>query len=564
MEDDSTHHHHPHGHDQPSEPPPVERVPGDELPEGETPELSVESFGPPAERLDRAAEDVLQHPVVRGYLEGTEHRVLSVRPRLEDAKSSTACVGDGFRATIYDYSNNRTLLVDGDLAAIDPATQGEVQVAEVGTQPLPSDDEFAAAVGVVMHDRRIRRAMDDQEVQVYQPMPPLLQEELPDGRMERTLNVGLRYPGDPSHRYVGVRMFDRGLVWDHPLLPTPDIGECEPPPGVEGCPSTGAGGQVWVTVTQGGQTVWHFLVVRPAASSGTNGSGVELRYVDYRGKRVLYQAHVPILNVEYFSDGTEIGCGPTYRDWQNQETCFDAPLGFDVIPGYRVCSGPAQTILDSGSDTGNFRGVAIYVQGQEVVLVSEMRAGWYRYISEWRLHTNGTIRPRFGFAGTANPCTCKVHHHHVYWRLDFDIRTSWNNLVEEYNDPPIIPPSNWHTKTYEIRRPNDPGHNRRWRVTNASTGEGYLLVPGSNAGNQTPYGVGDLWVLRWHPGEIDDGVGFTTNAAQSMAHIDNFKTVPELVANTDVVIWYAEHFLHDELHGGGGHRVGPDLLPINL
>jgi len=79
---------------------------------------------------------------------------------------------------------------------------------------------------------------------------------------------------------------------------------CEPPPGNDNCPATGSAGQVWVTVTQGGRSLWHLLAIRPAASSGTNGSGVELRYVDYRGKRVLYRALVPILNVEYQSDGT--------------------------------------------------------------------------------------------------------------------------------------------------------------------------------------------------------------------------------------------------------------------
>src|SRR5262249_1299436 len=188
-------------------------------------------------------------------------------------------------------------------------------------------------------------------------------------------------------------------------------------------------GSAWVTVSQGGTTMWRFLVVRPAASSGTNGSGVELRYLDYRGKRVLYRAHVPILNVEYQAGGIQIGCGPTYRDWQNSEACFEAN-GTDIIPGVRLCSSPARTILESGTDAGNFRGLAIYVAGQEVVLVSEMRAGWYRYISEWRLHANGTIRPRFGFAGTQNPCTCNTHIHHVYWRLDFDIRTASHNTVE--------------------------------------------------------------------------------------------------------------------------------------
>ncbi len=28
--------------------------------------------------------------------------------------------------------------------------------------------------------------------------------------------------------------------------------------------------------------------------------------------------------VEYGPDGRELGCGPTYRDWQNAETQFDA------------------------------------------------------------------------------------------------------------------------------------------------------------------------------------------------------------------------------------------------
>ena len=72
--------------------------------------------------------------------------------------------------------------------------------------------------------------------------------------------------------------------------------------------------------------------------------------------------------------------------------------GADVAPGFRLCPTPATTILDTGSDAGNFLGVGIYVQGQEVVLVSEMEAGWCRHVSMWRLHTDGTIRPRFGFA----------------------------------------------------------------------------------------------------------------------------------------------------------------------
>jgi hypothetical protein len=50
--------------------------------------------------------------------------------------------------------------------------------------------------------------------------------------------------------------------------------------------------------------------------------------------------------------------------------------------------------------------VTVYVDvgQQEVVLVSEIQAGWYRYISEWRLHINGTIKPRFEFGAVNNSC----------------------------------------------------------------------------------------------------------------------------------------------------------------
>ena len=72
--------------------------------------------------------------------------------------------------------------------------------------------------------------------------------------------------------------------------------------------------------------------------------------------------------------------------------------GKDVAPGFRLCPDAGEDDpRRPASDTGNFLGTAIYVDGQEVVLVSELEAGWYRYVSEWRLHADGTIRPRFAF-----------------------------------------------------------------------------------------------------------------------------------------------------------------------
>jgi hypothetical protein len=517
-------------------------------------EIAVDASpsGPSPAVIGRAARVVVDG--LRREAAGAELRLLSLQLLDDDAKDRPAGAETAL-AHVYDYSNNRLLRVCGALDRLDRAS-----VVETAAQPLPTDEEFEAAVEMLAAQSEYGPAIRAGELLAYRPMPPLVPTETPDGRVERTVAIGL-VPSTPRglHRFVAVNMIRREIVRGFEGAAHASHDECGPPPS-SGCPATGTSGRVRVTVSQGGTTLWTFDAIRPAASSGTNGSGIELRGVRYRGKQVLYQAHVPILNVEYFPDGIGAGCGPTYRDWQNSETCFQAQ-GTDVIPGFRLCPAPAQTIIESGTDGGNFRGVAIFAQGQEAVLVSELQAGWYRYISQWRFHANGTIRPRFGFAAANNPCTCKDHHHHVYWRLDFDIRTAGNNVVEEHNSPPLVGSSPWHTKRYEIRRPRDAARNRHWRVRNLSTDEGYLLVPGGNDGTRDAYGVGDAWIVRYRgSSEYDDGQGFTTDWGLSRANIDRFVN-GEVVEDRDVVMWYAAHFRHTPGHGSA--YVGPDLKPVN-
>jgi hypothetical protein len=296
-------------------------------------------------------------------------------------------------------------------------------------------------------------------------MPPLVNEELPDGRVERTLTVGL-LPADGAadarHEIVGVTMIRRQVERYSDGAPAGARAAeqlCGAPSANQSTTGRGVPGQAKITVLKGSTRLWSLVAVRPSASSGTDGSGVELRSVYYRGKPVMHQAHVPVLNVRYQNNQ----CGP-YRDWQWEEGMFQA-RGRNPARAFRLCSEPARTILDTGSDFGNFRGVAVYVAGQEVVLVSEMEAGWYRYVSEWRLHADGTIRPRFGFDAIDNSCVCLRHFHHVYWRFDFTVETSGNNLIFEHSDPPLQPGTNvWQPQPFEARRLRDAARKRRWRV----------------------------------------------------------------------------------------------------
>jgi hypothetical protein len=129
--------------------------------------------------------------------------------------------------------------------------------------------------------------------------------------------------------------------------------------------------------------------------------------------------------------------------------------------------------------------VALYRNGTEVVLVTEMEAGWYRYIHEWRFDLNGTIHPRFGFGATANSCTCFSHTHHVYFRFDFDVDGT-NNSIYELPLSATAGGASRITTEKKIFRAGNPSKYYRIRGGKRS----YLLYPGANDGAA---GGGAVW-----------------------------------------------------------------------
>jgi hypothetical protein len=513
-------------------------------------QIEVVPFGPDAQAADAAVRAALGHPAVRAEIEDVEHRVLSVRPVGDsDTEAPTAV-----EATVYDYTNERALVVDVPLDG-----DGTPRGASTARQPLPTEQERVAALAALTDDPELGPEIRAGRLVPYRPMPPLLTEEEPDGRVLRAVTVGLQpaddHDGGGEHEIVAVPLARGGVVHFADGAPPGALAlaqSCGPPAAGQQT-ALGVPGSARVTVKQDGEVLWTLIANRPAASSGTNGSGVELRNVSYRGKRIFRRAHVPILNVRYDHDA----CGP-YRDWQNEESMLSAD-GTDPAPGFRLCTTPAQTILESGRDHGNHLGVAVFADGDEAVLVSELEAGWYRYVSSWRLAADGTIRPRFGFAAVRSSCVCNLHHHHAYWRLDFDVAGGGDCVVHEFNDPPVAGTSNWHPLRHEIRRARSVSRGRRWKVINRATGESCTLTPGAEDGHRDAFGVGDLWVLRRRPGEVDDGQSFTTDPAKARAHIDGFVN-HESIHGTDVVLWYAGHFAHDIHHTEEvGHIVGPTL-----
>ena len=170
--------------------------------------IEIEAFGPGPETVEAVSQAALSHPSVREELGEGRHRLLSVRllPSASRGKPGEPLPPDRYRATIYDYTDNRVLLVTGSLEDI----QGSMEVSEAGHQPLPTRDEFDEAVEVLLEDEELGPAIREERLVPYRPMPPLVETKLPDGRAERTLAVGLLPQANGvHHEIVGANMVHR-------------------------------------------------------------------------------------------------------------------------------------------------------------------------------------------------------------------------------------------------------------------------------------------------------------------------------------------------------------------
>lgn len=533
--------------------------------------IVVEPAGPSLEAIEAAKQQLLNSAAVRSLVEGKKYRLLHFKV-VEQGSTDKQQPGplDHFEATLYNYSDQYAIIARGRLDAAH-----EAQVIKSAAQPLPSDEELQEALTIAARHPDIQqRAGRDN---LFPAMPSVIAQPLPDGRTERVIPLMI-HPNSRQGVYelIGVKLGNEQVIqaldWREAL---PEIFNrlVHPARSLPLAPAPQIDYQhFWFSVYDvlTGKLLWKMLVTRPSASSGTNGSGLELRYVDFQGKRVLYQAHLPILDVLYDGNIQE------YRDWATSEAGFNAvgtpfqDANGNNLPAFLHCSAPPQTVFETGSD-GPFRGVAFYENPDDSwTLSTMMQAGWYRYYMAYTFSIDGTIRPRVGFTTNgSNPYAGVKHVHHAYFRFDFDIGTYWNDVVETqelhiYIDPVthqlhfqiVDVPIAFEKKLY--RQFFTPAYIVREKGTN----QGYRIVKGANDGTaqNDAYGEGDVWVLRYHSNEIDDHVQALTKP--SGARLDNFVN-QELVDGADVVFWYAVHFTHYPLMTHGEKDFGPNLYPLH-
>ncbi len=485
-----------------------------------------------------------------------DRRVISVRPRPDDPQR--------FDATVYDYTVETAfeLVLDAD----GKETSRKVQTE----QPARMLDELGDAYAVVRENAAFSKAIAAGTLTFYEPMPAISIDR--DGR--RLVNVGVI-----SKAVAGASLDKNEVVSVH--IPTATVvrypsGAPETSsaallacgPANSGCSYAPGPCSYYQIVWPAANPVWKLNVRHPSCTGAVQGDGTGLEITDvyYRGRLILKRGEVPVLNVLYDQNF----CGP-FRDWLYSEDCFQAN-GTDVPAsgsGIRVANAPPSTLCESGSDAGNFKGVAIYDQGDALWLMTETNAGWYRYVMEWRLHIDGTIEPIFGFGATTNSCTCNEHHHHAYWRLEWAIDALSDGTTDDPSTgittierrragtPDVYDPI---ATEGTFLRPTTGGTTDLWRIMNPATGNGYIVQPGPLDGeaNGDAYAQWDLAALAQNPDQINDP---NTNTS---INITPWISGEALGTTKRLVTWY--HATYDHYDPGGTGEAcelaGPLLTPF--
>jgi len=206
------------------------------------------------------------------------------------------------------------------------------------------------------------------------------------------------------------------------------------------------------------------------------------------------------------------------------------------------------------------------LQGTELVLFTAAPIGWYTYITQWRFADDGTITAEEGATGSLSPGNftnartgwpigrdstrfSENHTHNVFWRLDFDVEGTRNDVVQQFdvtgNGTPVrqlkktvldaeggskaAPMRFWRVADKNVR--NADHHQVSWDVDVRDTDQ----VRGDHAHAFTHK---DLWLTQYRECEelvADNADGRCANS------VDKFVNGERL---TDPVVWVQVDFHH--------------------
>lgn len=285
------------------------------------------------------------------------------------------------------------------------------------------------------------------------------------------------------------------------------------------------------------------------------GSGAQL---------VLFRASQPFVLVPYH------GNSPTFKDGLGA-TC--GGVGYTPLvptapnaPSWNLPPGNLAANDDQWDPTTNPLGNVVVekagadlIEPERLVLWGKYQVGNYQYVHRWEFGADGSIHVQAGLGGRLWTTTANAmgHIHNFYYRLDFDVNGSANNLVQRFaHANNNLGSDGWTSITMEARQTVAPAQFTTWRVVNKTPKPngalpGWEIVPGSDGAPDGIYSTGDTWVVRYQSGgEVGEDVGCNDTKLTSYANNEN-------TDGQDVVVWHVLRHHHNPRPNGEETDVVP-------
>ncbi|MEV4629357.1 primary-amine oxidase [Micromonospora sp. NPDC049523] len=335
-------------------------------------------------------------------------------------------------------------------------------------------------------------------------------------------------------------------------------------------------------------------------------TGLVLERVAYQGKRdanpitVLNQVTIAQLNVPYdsganeWNDITSYGFGGRYLQQMSAVDCKGGSRrGVWTEDGQSETKVMCVKVEDTGLAyrlQGETPEQPIAKQGQDVVLRTIAKVGWYEYITEYRLQDDGAIAVRLGATGDLAPRDYTTvddgwplgagqtdfatnHYHSAFWKVDFNIGGRGQEKVEQYDTAPTgengTRAAIYHTTKTAVatEAPLNTALRRWWRVVSPTSKNS----DGHNRSYELELGASDAYEA--HP-ETQPDVTFTQY--KPCEKFATFNLDPECAGRgildysdgeslTDPVMWVRVGYHHvprdEDQSPMPVHWQGFDLLP---
>jgi hypothetical protein len=293
------------------------------------------------------------------------------------------------------------------------------------------------------------------------------------------------------------------------------------------------------------------------------GGGLVISQARFRNTLVLYQATQPFVLVPYHGDD------PHFKDGLNNLGAPFTPVR-PTSANAHVSSGatPPASNDNAWHPVTNPTGAVVLETEAATLLEPAKAVVWcklqcynYQYIHRWEFSADGSIEAGVGLGGQlwTYQADRAGHVHNFYFRLDFDMVSAGNNLVQQFAHQGNAPGQDvWQGILTEGRRTRNLGQATKWRVLNKTpkpNGQvrSYELTSTSDMAPDNTYSTADLWVLQYDGSQDGAAVGFTDAVLGSTyLHGQNAS-----VDGTDVVVWHCLRHHHQPRQLGEETTVVP-------